>query len=150
MASTFTVTTHARVPLEDLFDASLSVDEHTASMSASRERAIAGVTSGDMRLGESVTWRARHFGVWFTMTSKITALDRPNFFVDEQQRGPFKRFRHEHHFERVGEMTVMRDTITLAAPVVGVLAERLVLVPYLRKLIRERNEHLTRALTDRP
>lgn len=150
MASTFTVTTRARVPLDDLFDASLSVDEHIASMSASRERAIAGVTSGVMRLGESVTWRARHFGVWFTMTSQITALDRPNFFVDEQQRGPFKRFHHEHHFERVGEVTVMRDTITVAAPVFGVLAERLVLVPYLRKLIRERGEHLTRALTGRP
>src|SRR5437667_12407456 len=32
-------------------------------------------------LGETVTWRARHFGVPWTVTSKITALDRPSRFV---------------------------------------------------------------------
>lgn len=150
MTRTFTVTTRASVPLEDLFDASLSVDAHVASMSASGERAIAGVTSGIMCLGDSVTWRGRHFGMWLTMTSKITELERPNVFVDEQQRGPFRRFRHEHRFEHEDGVTVMRDIITVASPVFGQLAERLVLVPYLRRLIRDRGEHLTRTLSGRP
>lgn len=60
------------------------------------ERAISGVTSGLIGLGEEVTWRARHFGIPFTMTSKITALDGLRRFVDVQQRGPFHRFHHEH------------------------------------------------------
>ncbi len=150
MVQTFTVTTRARVPLEDLFAAALSVDSHVASMAATGERAIAGVTSGVMRLGDSVTWRGRHFGIWFTMTSRITHLDRPHVFVDEQQRGPFKHFRHVHRFEREGELVVMHDTVTVASPVFGAFAERLVLVPHLRRLIRDRGEHLAGSLTIRP
>jgi hypothetical protein len=32
---------------------------HLGSMEASRERAVAGVVSGQIRLGEEVTWKAR-------------------------------------------------------------------------------------------
>jgi hypothetical protein len=45
-------------PAGDCFHLSLSVDAHTASMSRSGERAIGGVTSGVMKLGDTVTWRA--------------------------------------------------------------------------------------------
>lgn len=142
MVSELVVHTRAAVAPEVLFDASLDIDAHVASMSDSGERAIGGVTSGRIGLGESVTWRARHFGVWFTMTSRITALDRPDRFVDEQVRGPFRSFRHEHTFARTEGGTLMTDTLTVASPVFGRLAERLVLVPYLRRLIRQRNAHL--------
>lgn len=148
MASSFTVITRAKVPRERLFDLSLDIDAHLASMSESDERAIDGVTAGTIGLGEEVTWRARHFGVWFTLTSRITALDRPHRFVDEQTRGPFRSFRHEHLFEEDGAETVMTDTITLASPVFGAFAERLVLVPYLRRLIIARGRHLVSALED--
>jgi hypothetical protein len=43
----------------------------------------------------------------------------------------------------------MTDTLTLASPVFGALAERLILVPYLRRLIVERNRHLVDALDAR-
>jgi ligand-binding SRPBCC domain-containing protein len=49
-----------------------------------------------MKLGDAVTWRARHFGIAFRMTSAITELQYPSRFADEQQRGPFRRWRHEH------------------------------------------------------
>ncbi|MFE3455169.1 hypothetical protein ACFXJ8_40250 [Nonomuraea sp. NPDC059194] len=44
--SRFELVTLVHAPPERVFDASLSVEAHTASMSASRERAVAGVTSG--------------------------------------------------------------------------------------------------------
>jgi hypothetical protein len=59
----------------ECFDLSLSVDAHTASMRASGERAVSGVTSGALKLGDTVTWRARHFGIVFRMTSAITEYD---------------------------------------------------------------------------
>lgn len=150
MASSFTVITRARVPRERLFDLSLDIDAHLASMSASEERAIDGVTAGGIGLGETVTWRARHFGIWFTMTVRIAELDRPRRFVDGQTRGPFRSFRHEHVFDDDGGGgTIMTDTITLASPVFGALAERLIVVPYLRRLIVERNRHLVDALDAR-
>ena len=40
---------------ERAFDLSLSVDAHVASMGAG-ERAVAGVTSGQLGPGDSVTW----------------------------------------------------------------------------------------------
>ena len=142
MSSSFTIETRTSVAVTELFDASLSIDEHLASMGRSGEQAIAGVTHGSIGLGETVTWRARHFGIWFTMTSQITALERPSRFVDEQLQGPFRCFRHEHSFTRDGHATVMIDTLTISSPIFGRLAERLVLVPYLRRLMQQRNRHL--------
>ncbi|MGM7667195.1 SRPBCC family protein [Microbacterium sp. A93] len=146
MTSTFTVETISFHPVERLFEVSLNIDEHLGSMADSGERAIGGVTTGAIQLGETVTWRARHFGVWFTMTSQITEHEWPRRFVDEQIAGPFRSFRHVHEYRTVGRTAVMTDTITLASPVFGRLAEKLVLVPYLRRLIRQRNRHLLAVL----
>jgi ligand-binding SRPBCC domain-containing protein len=146
VASAFRIVTIAEQAPGTLFDASLSIDAHVQSMAGSREEAIAGVTTGRIGLGETVTWRARHFGVWFTMTSRISELERPHRFVDEQVRGPFRVFRHVHTFEVLEDGCRMTDDITVASPLLGALAEQLVLVPYLRRLIARRNAHLVASL----
>ncbi|WP_460702296.1 SRPBCC family protein [Myceligenerans halotolerans] len=130
--------------IDECFRMSLSVDAHTESMSASGERAIAGVTHGLMDLGDTVTWQARHFGIPVRMTSGITELDRPRRFVDEQLAGPFARWRHEHLFTQVDAGTHMVDVIDFRAPLgpLGVLVDRLVLTRYMAHLIRERNSWL--------
>ncbi|MFI8631471.1 SRPBCC family protein [Microbacterium sp. NPDC077663] len=145
--TTFTEVTRVACDPATLFELSLSIDAHVDSMRRSRERAVAGVTSGTIGLGETVTWRARHFGVMWTMTSQITALDRPRRFVDEQVRGPFRVFRHEHRFEPDGDVTVMTDTVTLRSPLLGWVVERLLLRPYLQRLIRSRNAVLVEKAT---
>lgn len=142
MPTELELVTRSHVPVERLFRESLSIDAHLRSIARSHETAIAGVTRGQIGLGETVTWRARHFGLWFTMTSKITALDAPNSFVDEQIRGPFALFRHEHRFDVERGATVMTDMITVGSPIFGCLIERMALVPYLRRLITARNRHL--------
>lgn len=143
-----TIVTRIEAPVSRCFDLSLSVDGHTASMASSAERAIDGVTSGMIGPGESVTWRARHFGIPFRLTSRITAYDRPRRFVDEQVAGPFTRWWHEHEFSDQGEATLMTDRIEFAAPFgpLGRLAERVVLVRYMERLILERNSWLKREL----
>jgi ligand-binding SRPBCC domain-containing protein len=132
----------ARVEL--VFDLSLDIDAHRASMWASNERAIAGVTSGRIGLGETVTWRATHFRIPFTMTSRVTELARPHRFVDEQVRGPFRSFHHEHLFEAHDGVTRMIDRIRFDAPggPIGRLVERDMLASYLQKLIAVRGEYL--------
>lgn len=147
MPSRFVVFTEAAGDAAVLFDLSLSVDVHVGSMEGSGEQAIGGVVTGAIGLGETVTWRARHFGVWFTMTSEISELDWPTWFVDRQVRGPFRRFVHEHQFEQLGETTRMTDTITLSSPIFGRAAEKLILVPYLRRLIQHRNRYLLAQLS---
>ncbi|WP_228484656.1 hypothetical protein [Microbacterium cremeum] len=55
-------------------------------------------------------------------------------------------FTHEHRFEPREGGSRMTDRITVGSPVFGRLAERLILVPYLRRLIAKRNAYLVAAL----
>ena len=130
------------------FDLSLDVGAHASSMAQSRERIVGGRRSGVLREGESVTWRARHLGIPWTMTSEVTEWDRPHRFVDEQSRGPFRSFRHEHLFVVSEGGCEMTDRITLRAPLgpLSIVAERAVLARYMRRLIEARNTWLKAAL----
>jgi ligand-binding SRPBCC domain-containing protein len=136
-------------PIADCFDLALSVDAHTASMQASKEAAIGGVTSGVMKLGDSVTWRARHFGIVFRMTSVITEYQPPSRFVDEQQHGPFRRWWHEHAFTTLANgQTQMIDVVQFQSPcgLLGYVADGLVLGHYMPHLLRQRNTWLKTTL----
>ena len=135
---------------ERAFDVALDVDFHLQSFEDADEQIVGGVRSGGMQLGDDVTWRARHFGVWWTMTSVITEFDRPHRFVDEQRSGPFERFHHEHVFTAAGPgSTSMFDVVEFEAPFgpLGRLAERIALARYLPRLIDQRNAALVRVLT---
>ncbi len=140
----FELVTEITATCERCFDLSLDIDLHQASLASSDERAIAGVTSGPITLGDSVTWKARHFGIWWTMTSKITVLARPLRFVDEQEKGPFARFHHEHLFAPTSSGTRMVDHISFDAPAgpIGDVVEHVLLGRHLRRLIAERNDFL--------
>lgn len=140
-------------PPERAFDLSLDVNAHMQAMGSSGERAIDGVTTGLIGLSQTVTWRARHFGLRWTMTSEIVEWDRPRHFVDEQVRGPFRSFRHLHQFHPADDgtpamATDMVDRVTFVAPfgVLGRVAETMVLRRYLARLIDTRNEFLAREI----
>jgi ligand-binding SRPBCC domain-containing protein len=144
MAVNFECTTRTNIPKSKLFDLARSIDAHKDSMAKSREEAVGGRTSGLITLGEEVTWRAWHFGVPLQMTSRITEMQSPDYFVDEQVKGPFRRFRHVHEFSQDSMGTTIVDRIEFAAPFgpIGRLVEKLVLARYLRRLIEARNRHL--------
>lgn len=141
MAVSFECTTESVLAPERLFDVARDISTHTDSMSTSRERVVGGVRSGLIGLDEDVTWRAWHFGLPLRMTSRITAMNPPHGFTDEQTRGPFRYFTHEHVFLPHGPGTLMVDRVSFAAPwgVLGRVAERLLLAGYLRRLIEQRN-----------
>ena len=118
-------------------------------MSRSNERAVRGVTRGVMRHGDSVTWRARHFGMPITMTSVISQYDPPHRFVDEQTSGPFQHWWHEHRFEPVHAGTLMTDLVEFESPAgaLGRLANDLLLTRYMTTLLEQRNDWLREALS---
>lgn len=131
------IRTEIGAPPERCFDLSRSIDLHVESMAASRERAVAGVTSGLIGFGQEVSWEARHFGRLWRMTSRITEFESPHRFVDEMVSGPFRRFRHEHCFEPSGEGTLMTDVVEFQMP--GWLIVNTVAAAYLRHLLVTRN-----------
>ncbi len=145
---TITLTTLLSAAPERAFELSLSVDAHAASMAASGERVIDGVSTGVMALGDTVTWRAKHFGFRFTMRSQITELDMPHRFVDEQIAGPFRSWWHEHRFEQAADGTLMTDVVRFEAPagMLGRLVNRVALTRYMTALLRQRNQWLVEAL----
>lgn len=138
------LTTRIVAPRELCFDLARSVELHTRSTARSGEVAVGGRTTGLLVLGDEVTWRAKHFGVSQTLTSRITAYDRPIYFRDSMVRGAFAYLHHDHHFLESGNETDMRDVFEFGAPlgVLGWLAERLVLHSYLLRLLEERNREI--------
>lgn len=134
--------TKINAPIEKVFDLSRDIDLHKLSTQKTKEEAISGKTEGLISLGESVTWRAKHFGVWLKHTSKITEFDKPNYFVDEMTKGAFKSFRHEHRFQEMKSVTLMTDILEFESPLgfIGRFFNKLVLTSYLKKFLIERNE----------
>lgn len=98
--------------------------------------------------GDTVTWEARHFGLPFRMTSKITVHERPRRFVDEQQRGPFRSWWHEHRFVERDGGTEMTDVVVYRSPLgpIGRVVDVLGLRRYMTHLLVTRNGLLKQQL----
>ena len=136
--------TYINAPPERCFDLSLSVDLHHRSVAHTHERPVAGVISGVMNLGDTVTWEAVHFGIKQHLTSKITAYERPYRFTDEIVRGAFQEMTHLHEFVPQPPGTLMIDLFAFRAPlgIFGRVAETLVLTRYMKGLLLTRNSYL--------
>jgi ligand-binding SRPBCC domain-containing protein len=131
-------------PVERCFDLARSVEVHLLGNVHFGEQALAtgGVTSGLIGLGQRVTWRAKHFGIWHNLRSEITMMEPPVYFQDVMIQGIFRFMRHDHYFRSLPSgKTEMKDVFCFAAPlpILGLLAETLVLRRYMRTLLRERN-----------
>jgi ligand-binding SRPBCC domain-containing protein len=144
--------TRIRAPIERCYDLARSVEVHLAGNLHCGETAVAaaGVTTGLIGLSQHVTWRAKHFGLWHTLTSQITAMNPPNYFQDVMTRGIFRFMRHDHFFRALSSAqesaekpaeTEMRDVLSFAAPLplLGRFAEITFLRRYMQALLHERN-----------
>lgn len=144
MSAIITLTTHIAAPVERCFNLSLSVDLHSAGLRNTNEKAVAGVTSGVMKLGDFVTWQARHLGFNWNLTTRITKYQSPFYFVSEMEEGPFSKIHHQHIFRENGIHTIMTDIFEFSVPagILGRFAERVFLIRYMRKLLECRNKTL--------
>ena len=59
---------------------------------------IATPTPIDIREGALIEYRLGLFGVRFSWRTEITAWEPPYRFVDQQLRGPYRRWHHTHSF----------------------------------------------------
>ncbi|CAC9976509.1 SRPBCC family protein [Flavobacterium panici] len=142
--TTIHLTTKIKAPKQIVFDASRNIDIHQQSASPTKEKAIAGVTSGLINLNETVTWRGKHFGFYLTHKTRIPVMDFYDYFVDEMEDGKFKSFRHEHIFEEQNGITIMKDVLQYETPfgIFGELFDILFLEKHLTNFLLERNKVL--------
>lgn len=131
------------------FDLSRSIDFHKGSMSHTDEVPVAGTTSGLIELGEWVEWEATHLFVRQRLSSKITKMDKPHYFVDEMVKGAFKSFHHKHEIKRINDNEVlMIDDFRYETPlwILGNIAYFLFLKKYMEKVIGSRCIAIKQAL----
>lgn len=87
----------------------------------------------EMGVGTLIDYRLRVRGMPLRWRSEITAWEPPYRFVDEQRRGPYRAWIHEHRFEERDGMTVAIDSVQYDH-VGGRLVNRLVVAPDVRRI----------------
>ena len=96
----------------------------------------------DMRAGANLDYRLRLHGLPIHWRTEITTWDPPYRFVDEQLRGPYRLWVHEHTFEEDGpEATIVGDHVRYAVPF-GALANWLVVDRDVKAIFRYREGRL--------
>ncbi|MBK8366066.1 MAG: SRPBCC family protein [Bacteroidetes bacterium] len=124
------------------FDLSRSIDLHQISTAKTKERAIDGVTAGLVNTGDFVTWEAIHFGIKQQLSSKISQVEPYIHFRDEQLKGAFKYFIHDHYFKEENGVVTMIDNFEFSSPYgfIGKLFDKLILTNYMKSFLIERNQ----------
>lgn len=97
----------------------------------------------EMRCGTVIDYKLRIRGVPIRWRTLITAWEPPRRFVDEQVRGPYRLWRHEHTFEPGGAGTTMCDRVQYALPC-DLLLHRWLVRPDIERIFAHRAETLQR------
>lgn len=95
----------------------------------------------EMRVGLQIDYRLRLRGLPMRWRSEITAWEPPGRFVDEQRRGPYRAWIHEHTFEERDGGTLARDRVQYAV-IGGQLVNRLFVRRDVEKIFHFRQEKL--------
>jgi ligand-binding SRPBCC domain-containing protein len=69
-----------------------------------------------MCAGALIQYRLRLHGIAVRWQTEITVWEPPLRFVDEQRRGPYRKWIHEHTFAECAGGTEMRDFVRYAVP----------------------------------
>jgi len=107
------------------------------------------VTKGeiDMRKGALIDYRIRIRGVPVRWRTRIAAWDPGVRFIDEQIRGPYRLWEHEHTFEDEDGGTRIGDRVRYRAPG-GAIVNALLVQRDLLKIFNYRQQRIRELLTD--
>jgi uncharacterized protein len=81
---------------------------------------ILSMSTDSIEEGTIIRYRLRLHGIPVQWRTNICEWNPPYSFVDEQKRGPYKKWRHTHKFEAHGSRTKMIDQVQYSLPL-GIL-----------------------------
>ncbi|WP_336515085.1 SRPBCC family protein [Pollutibacter soli] len=85
--------------------------------------------------GQIITYNVRPlFGIPFFWMTEITQVRPMEYFIDQQVRGPFSLWHHQHHFRETDSGVEMTDLIHYKIPL-GMLGS--IAAPIVQKKLRE-------------
>ena len=99
----------------------------------------------EMKVGTRIDYRLKLRGIPVRWQSEITAWNPPHSFVDEQRRGPYRRWIHTHTFDPVQDCTLVRDEVEYAV-FGGSIVQNFLVGPDLEKIFAYRSEKLRELL----
>ena len=99
-----------------------------------------------MQRGAMIDYRLRWRGVPLRWRTRITVWEPPHLFVDEQVRGPYRLWRHEHVFVPDNGGTAMVDRVTYAVPG-GTLVQSLVVGRDVERIFAHRRQAILPLVT---
>lgn len=70
----------------------------------------------EMRVGTLIDYKLRMHGLPIRWRTRISEWEPPHRFADEQLRGPYRQWIHEHTFEARDGGTLCRDMVKYAVP----------------------------------
>lgn len=95
-----------------------------------------------MRVGAFIDYKIKVRGFPMRWKTEITAWEPPHRFVDEQRKGPYRQWIHEHRFEEKDGGTLVIDNVRYRAPG-GPWVERLFVRPDVKRIFAYRQERLS-------
>ena len=94
-----------------------------------------------MHPGARIRYKLSLHGIPISWESEITAWDPPHRFIDEQLRGPYRLWRHEHRFVSQNGGTQVSDHVDYAV-LGGSLINSLFVAPDVRRIFDYRTQVL--------
>ena len=97
-----------------------------------------------MHQGAWIDYQLALFGIPIRWRTEITRYEKGRSFVDEQRRGPFARWVHEHEFREHEAGTLMIDRVEFRAPfgILGRIAEWLFVGRLVRHIFAHRRSRI--------
>jgi uncharacterized protein (TIGR01777 family) len=101
---------------------------------------ITGPIPEQMSRGTPIEYQLHVSGVPLNWRTVIEAWQPESLLIDVQDKGPYRCWWHEHHFQPAGGATLMEDRVYFAPPfgAAGAAASRLLVMPALRRIFRFR------------
>ncbi len=94
-----------------------------------------------MHSGTLIDYKLHVRGLPLKWRSEITIWEPPMRFVDEQRRGPYRKWIHEHRFDEIGDGTLCTDLVRYSV-LGGALVNRFLVRRDVEKIFAFRTEQL--------
>lgn len=114
---------------------------------------ITSVVPEKMYNGLFITYKiAPVLNIPLDWVTEITHIEEPSFFVDEQRKGPYRIWHHEHHFKESEGGVIMTDILyyDIGKSIFGWMAGKLFVDKKVKGIFKYREEKLKQLFPRKP
>ena len=109
--------------------------------------------SNEIYPGQIITYRVKPmFGIPLFWMTEISHVERLKLFVDEQRKGPYSIWHHQHHFKEIEGGVEMTDVVHYSVPfsIFGSIAHTLTIKKQLKDIFTYRYYKVNELFGDWP